>query len=123
MTTMKKLLAFNKSRMACLMLAAALILAGLTAMPAQAAGLEGSSVQGYYYFPCDSCLYGNFSYTTNPFTVGAGSESTLQVDSGNALVDVDFSAFSLVLTHEKQVGFNGCCSFNGPEFKVLSGND
>src|SRR5689334_16428993 len=98
---------------------AVLSIATLAASPATA-GLLGDSIQGAYDFPCDTCLYDLFSYSVNPFTVGAGVDSILNVDIIND-INVDFSDNALVLTFQEDVGWNPA-SFNGPEFTVLSGN-
>lgn len=97
----------------------ALTLGALAATPAQA-GLIGNSIQGFYYLPTSTSLYGDFSYSVNPFTVGTGVESVLTVD-GSVTTDVDFSDATLVLTPTFAVGYAGA-SFHGPAFSVLSGN-
>jgi hypothetical protein len=94
------------------------VLGAMSAGPVRASSLIGDVISGSYDFPCSSCTYGGFSYSVNPFTVGAGPESTLCVDGNPTLVD--FSASSLVLT-APSVSYTGT-AFNGPEFGVNSGN-
>jgi len=89
--------------------------AALIAAPSQAA-LLGDSISGQYFFPTTGSPYGGFSITSNPFTVGAGSEATFFVD-GNP-IDIDFSDTQLVLTLPS-VGFTSA-SFNGIIFTNLT---
>lgn len=98
---------------------AVLSLAVFAATPATA-GLLGNTIEGAYYFPTDTSLYGSFSYSVNPFVVGAGVETVLTVD-GFATTDVDFSDTALVLGVTADVPYTPA-SFNGPQFSVLSGD-
>lgn len=102
-----------------LVLGAALTLGALAPTSAQA-GLMGNTIEGFYYFPNDTTLYGNFSYSVNPFIVAPGVESILTVD-GSVTTDVDFSDDALVLTPTTNVTYTGT-NFNGPQFAVLAGN-
>lgn len=97
----------------------ALAFAGFTSAQANA-GLIGNTITGSYYFPDAATVYGGFSYSVNPFVVGAGVESVLTID-GFATTDVDFSDAALVLTPTADVGYNGS-SFNGPKFFITSGD-
>jgi hypothetical protein len=88
--------------------------------PAKAATLLGNTISGSYHFPDQATVYGgSFSYTPNPFIVGAGPESVLDVEGVD--ISVDFGASSLVLTFVTEVQFNAS-AFNGPVFNVDSGN-
>jgi hypothetical protein len=103
-------------------LTAALFAIGLTfaASSAQALPLTGDTISGTFHFPNDGTVYGNFTYSVNPFVVGAGVESVLTVD-GFAQTNVDFGPTSLVLTILNTVGYTGA-SFNGPGFAILAGS-
>src|SRR5579872_3507984 len=94
-----------------LLSASVLAFAAFMATPAHA-GLTGDSIQGAYYFPTATNLYGNFNYSVNPFTVGTGIESVLTVD-GRITTNVDFGDTSLVLTLTTPVDWT-LTSFNGP---------
>jgi len=100
----------------------AVTLAGLLASPisAGATNLIGDVIYGSYDFPCDSCIYSDFSYEINPFTVDAAIETSLVIGVDFA-TEVDFNASSLVLTVLSDITYNPA-AFSGPEFYVFSGN-
>jgi hypothetical protein len=89
-----------------------------TGAPAQA-GLLGQTIQGSYHLPSVGTVFGNFSYSTNPFVVGAGSDSTLIV-SGIFGIDVNFHDDGLILTLPAAGWSKG--AFHGPVFDLLSGD-
>jgi hypothetical protein len=97
--------------------------------PARAATLTGDVISGSYDYPCDTCtLTGGFSYFFNPFVVDAyGAQTTLFLGNPTfySAWTVNFSANSVTLTMAPAPFTNVSYSadpFNGPEFKVLSGN-
>ena len=67
----------------------------------RAATLLGDVISGSYDYPCATCNYaGNYSYSSNPFTVDGTVETVLL--GGNSFYywawDVDFNANSVTLT-------------------------
>jgi hypothetical protein len=62
-----------------------------------AAPLIGNTILGKYKFPTVNDVYAFGTFTPNPFVVGAGVESTIDVE-GVTFIDIDFSANALVIT-------------------------
>ena len=74
---------------------AALSFALLTS--AQAATLIGDTIQTEWNFPSVGSPDSTVSVSPSTFTVGAGVETTFNVETGRAFVSVDFNANSLVM--------------------------
>jgi hypothetical protein len=91
----------------------------LATVPARAS-LVGSVIGGAYYFGTPASLYGDFSVSPTPFTVGTGAEAVLTVD-GSVTTTIDFAANSLILTATTEVEY-GNAAYNGPKFTILSGD-
>jgi hypothetical protein len=91
----------------------------------QANTLMGDLISGSYDFPCDSCTYSHFSYSSNPFVVDGTLETSLTIDTTSTW-NVNFNADSLVL----KLTFAGVGGsifytddpFTGPVFTVLRGD-
>jgi hypothetical protein len=99
----------------------------MVANPASAATLLGNSISASYGFPNPGTFPTGFvSYSPATFTVGAGVETVLSINSnvtpgGTDKIDVDFSANALTFTFlNKEI--RSAAPFNGPEFTLLSGN-
>src|SRR5262245_12135053 len=106
------------------LLALACCILSIAPLSAEADTLLGDTISGSYRFPCVSCVYPNFSYSTNPFVVDGTVETILTVD--NTQWSVDFSDSSVLLTLI-DAGIAGSIfytedPFNGPVFTVLAGN-
>ena len=106
-------------------LAGALLAVGLAfgASGASAATLMGNSIDAAYYFPDSGTVYPFGTASLNPFTVGAGVDTTIDVEGVTSLL-IDFSATSLVITLQTILTnptWNAAAQ-NGPAFRVLSGN-
>lgn len=90
---------------------------------AHAATLIGNSIEAYYYIPTIGTEYGFASATPNPFVVGTGVDTVIDVE-GVTFLNIDFSANALVITLNTILfspTWNNALQ-NGPAFKVLSGN-
>ncbi|MFN4154878.1 MAG: VPLPA-CTERM sorting domain-containing protein [Paracoccaceae bacterium] len=90
---------------------------------AHAATLIGNSIEAYYYFPTIGTEYGGASVAPNPFVVGSGVDTVINVE-GVTFLNIDFSANTLVITLNTILSnptWNNALQ-NGPAFKVLSGN-
>src|SRR5512140_2413113 len=90
-------------------LAGAIAVAGvmLSAGTPAHASIVGDTIIGAFGFgnsPTD--LYLLVNYSPNPFVVGQGVESYLSIGSGNARVEIDFSANSLILTQDVNTSFS-----------------
>ena len=91
---------------------------------AQAATLIGDSIQTEWNYPTVGTPDPTVSVSPSTFTVGAGVETTFNVEGGRAFVSVDFDASSLVMaitTAESGLSWLSAAQ-NGPAFTVLSGN-
>jgi hypothetical protein len=90
------------------------------AAPAAAASLVGSSMDVSYRFPDIDTVYVDGNPSVSPFVVGAGIESTVNVEDVT-FIDVDFGASSLIITFNTTLSnptwnitsFNGLL-FEGP---------
>jgi hypothetical protein len=85
--------------------------------------LLGNNMQAQYLFPDTSTPYGSSSVSPNPFIVGAGIETTIDVE-GVTFLDIDFSDTSLLITLRTVLGSPtwNSVAHNGPAFSVLAGN-
>ena len=93
----------------------------LSAGTAAYASIVGDTIVGAYGFGNSPANLFAVSYSPNPFVVGQGVDSILNIGSGNAIVQVDFSANSLILTQTVETSFSPA-AFNGPDFQIVTGN-
>jgi PEP-CTERM motif len=96
--------------------------------PAKAATLIGDQISAAYDFPTSTTVVSppTVSFSPATFTVGAGVESTLSIQSLSNpstfdQISINFDASSLTFTFlNAETRSTG--TFNGPEFTVTSGN-
>jgi hypothetical protein len=114
----------NNRTLGAFALALACCILSIAPLSAEADTLLGDTISGSYHFPCVSCVYPNFSYSTNPFVVDGTVETILPDD--NTQWSVNFNESTLLLTLI-DAGIGGSVfytqdPFNGPVFTVLEGN-
>jgi hypothetical protein len=95
----------------------AIALSLLAGGPAHATGLLGLSATADYYVPDLSTIYGSASFTPHSFVIGAGQETTGDVEGVTSLL-VDFGNDTLTITLHTTLSSPtwGGASFNGPVF-------
>ena len=69
----------------------------LLAQSCHAASLTGNVLQAGYEYPSLGTAYPSMSVSTNPFTVGAGVETVINIEDVTFL-SIDFDANSLLVT-------------------------
>jgi hypothetical protein len=99
-----------------------IMLAALAFVPAAQADFTGITLDAAYYFPDSSTLYPQASFSPSVFNVGAGVETTGNIENVTFL-PVDFSGNSLTIDFNTDLTnptFNST-AFNGIIFNLLSG--
>ena len=94
----------------------------LLAQSCHAASLTGNVLQASYEFPDLGTAYPFMSVSTNPFTVGAGEDTVINIENVTFL-SVDFDEDSLLVTLNTTLTnptWTGAAQ-NGPVFNVVSG--
>jgi hypothetical protein len=103
-------------------LLAGVLIAVCVASPSKADSLIGNSISAEYRLPDTGTVYPFATTSPNPFIVGAGVETVIDVE-GVTFLNIDFSADSLLISLATTLGNPTWTNFaqNGPSF-VLSGN-
>ena len=94
----------------------------LLAQSSQAATLTGNVLQAGYEYPTLGAAYPSMSVSTNPFTVGAGVETVINIEDVTFL-SIDFDADSLLVTLNTTLASPTwtAAAQNGPVFSVITG--
>jgi len=90
---------------------------------ARASSLIGDQISASYQYPSLGTNYPQSTVTVNPFTVGPGTDTVINIE-GETSLSIDFSADSLSITLNTILPSPtwNSASQNGPVFDVLSGN-